>query len=185
MPIDEKRRFLPVSIAILTVSDTRTEADDRSGDTLVERDGVRTNIREAYTMREAADAQWFVTGQPLRLNAGREHIEFVVTGTPTMRDDLVLLGEIDPFARGIPSAKQRAGSLVHHQRASMVTRVDQRLSRLVNERVPVVADYCVEDLQPDVVEHPKLGVRVFGKRRCRARHRHLGTECLEKVLHGF
>jgi len=37
MPIDENRPFLPVSIAVLTVSDTRTEADDRSGDTLVER----------------------------------------------------------------------------------------------------------------------------------------------------
>ena len=37
MPIDENRPFLAVSIAVLTVSDTRTEADDRSGDTLVER----------------------------------------------------------------------------------------------------------------------------------------------------
>jgi molybdenum cofactor biosynthesis protein B len=35
--LDEKRPFLPVSIAILTVSDTRTAADDRSGDTLAER----------------------------------------------------------------------------------------------------------------------------------------------------
>ena len=37
MPIDETRTFLPVRIAVLTVSDTRTAADDRSGDTLVER----------------------------------------------------------------------------------------------------------------------------------------------------
>jgi len=35
--IDETRPFLPVNIAILTVSDTRTETDDRSGATLVER----------------------------------------------------------------------------------------------------------------------------------------------------
>lgn len=35
--IDEKRPFIPVSIAVLTVSDTRTSADDRSGDTLVAR----------------------------------------------------------------------------------------------------------------------------------------------------
>lgn len=35
--IDETREFLPVRIAVLTVSDTRTEADDRSGDTLVAR----------------------------------------------------------------------------------------------------------------------------------------------------
>jgi molybdopterin adenylyltransferase len=37
MPIDEGAPFLPVRIAVLTVSDTRTPADDRSGDTLVDR----------------------------------------------------------------------------------------------------------------------------------------------------
>ena len=35
--IDESRSFVPVRIAVLTVSDTRTAEDDRSGDTLVER----------------------------------------------------------------------------------------------------------------------------------------------------
>jgi molybdenum cofactor biosynthesis protein B len=35
--IDETKEFIPVGIAVLTVSDTRTAADDRSGDTLVER----------------------------------------------------------------------------------------------------------------------------------------------------
>jgi molybdenum cofactor biosynthesis protein B len=35
--IDNDRPFLPVNIAVLTVSDTRGEADDRSGQTLVER----------------------------------------------------------------------------------------------------------------------------------------------------
>ena len=37
MPISDKRSFKPVRIAILTVSDIRTEADDKSGDTLVQR----------------------------------------------------------------------------------------------------------------------------------------------------
>ena len=37
MPIDEGRPFLPVNIALLTVSDSRTLADDRSGDTLAAR----------------------------------------------------------------------------------------------------------------------------------------------------
>ncbi|MDR3518028.1 MAG: molybdenum cofactor biosynthesis protein B [Azospirillaceae bacterium] len=36
MAIDPSRRFIPVNIAILTISDSRTLADDRSGDTLVE-----------------------------------------------------------------------------------------------------------------------------------------------------
>ena len=35
-PIDEQRPFLAVNIAVLTVSDTRTEADDKSGRTLAE-----------------------------------------------------------------------------------------------------------------------------------------------------
>uniref|UniRef100_UPI0035CB1B84 molybdenum cofactor biosynthesis protein B n=1 Tax=uncultured Sphingomonas sp. TaxID=158754 RepID=UPI0035CB1B84 len=37
MPIDDGAAFLPVRIAILTVSDTRGLAEDRSGDILVER----------------------------------------------------------------------------------------------------------------------------------------------------
>ena len=37
MVIDESRPFVPVQIAVMTVSDTRTLADDRSGDTLVGR----------------------------------------------------------------------------------------------------------------------------------------------------
>ncbi len=37
MPIDESRPFVPVRIAVLTVSDTRGLAEDRSGDTLVAR----------------------------------------------------------------------------------------------------------------------------------------------------
>ena len=35
--IDETKDFIPVRIAVLTVSDTRTLAEDKSGDTLVER----------------------------------------------------------------------------------------------------------------------------------------------------
>jgi molybdenum cofactor biosynthesis protein B len=37
MPIDESRAFVPVNIAVLTVSDTRDLATDRSGDTLAQR----------------------------------------------------------------------------------------------------------------------------------------------------
>ncbi len=37
MPIDQTRRFVPVAIAVLTVSDTRTLDNDTSGDTLVSR----------------------------------------------------------------------------------------------------------------------------------------------------
>jgi molybdenum cofactor biosynthesis protein B len=37
MPIDQSRTFVPVNIALLTVSDTRDLASDRSGDALAER----------------------------------------------------------------------------------------------------------------------------------------------------
>jgi molybdenum cofactor biosynthesis protein B len=37
MKMDETRPFVPLRIAVLTVSDTRTLAEDRSGDALVER----------------------------------------------------------------------------------------------------------------------------------------------------
>ncbi|MCA0423313.1 MAG: molybdenum cofactor biosynthesis protein B [Proteobacteria bacterium] len=35
--LDESKPFIPLGIAVLTVSDTRTLADDRSGETLVQR----------------------------------------------------------------------------------------------------------------------------------------------------
>src|SRR5262249_61076681 len=35
--IDDSRQFIPLKIAVLTISDTRAVADDRSGATLVER----------------------------------------------------------------------------------------------------------------------------------------------------
>ena len=35
--IDEQKAFVPVHIAVLTISDSRTEADDKSGDVIVNR----------------------------------------------------------------------------------------------------------------------------------------------------
>jgi molybdenum cofactor biosynthesis protein B len=54
--IDESRPFLPMRIAVLAVSDTRTLAEDKSGDTLVERltrDGHRLAARAI--LRDEAD----------------------------------------------------------------------------------------------------------------------------------
>jgi len=42
--IDETKDFIPVRIAVLTVSDTRGLAEDRSGDTLVQRIGEAGHI---------------------------------------------------------------------------------------------------------------------------------------------
>ena len=37
MSIDESKQFVPLNIAVLTISDTRSLADDKSGTTLAER----------------------------------------------------------------------------------------------------------------------------------------------------
>lgn len=55
--LDENRPFLPVNIAVLTVSDTRSLDDDKSGRTLVEmieRDGHRVAARQI--VRDDKDA---------------------------------------------------------------------------------------------------------------------------------
>ncbi|SIS58540.1 molybdenum cofactor biosynthesis protein B [Roseivivax lentus] len=55
--IDETRDFIPVRIAVLTVSDTREAADDRSGDTLVARLEGAGHILAARTIvRDERDA---------------------------------------------------------------------------------------------------------------------------------
>jgi len=63
--LDETRPFLAVNIAILTVSDTRTEADDRSGDTIAEliaaarhRVADRRIVRDDQTSIVAQLRQW-------------------------------------------------------------------------------------------------------------------------------
>jgi molybdenum cofactor biosynthesis protein B len=59
---DTEREFRPVRIAILTISDTRTVADDRSGDTLAKRVEEAGHILAARTIvrddRDAIAAQF-------------------------------------------------------------------------------------------------------------------------------
>lgn len=55
--IDESRQFLPVNIAILTVSDTRTLANDTSGDALAARiTEAGHRLAERTILRDEADA---------------------------------------------------------------------------------------------------------------------------------
>ena len=57
MPIDETRDFLSVRIAVLTVSDTRGLAEDRSGDTLVGRlEAAGHVLADRMILRDDADA---------------------------------------------------------------------------------------------------------------------------------
>jgi molybdenum cofactor biosynthesis protein B len=68
--IDESKPFLPVNIAVLTVSDTRTEDDDKSGRTLAEliaRDGhrvvARTIVRDDIAAIAAQLKRWIADPQ--------------------------------------------------------------------------------------------------------------------------
>ncbi len=55
--IDEKRRFIAINIAVMTVSDTRTEADDKSGDLLIGRlTEAGHNLAARAIVRDEADA---------------------------------------------------------------------------------------------------------------------------------
>lgn len=57
MALDQTRPFLPVNIAVLTISDTRSLADDKSGNTLVERieqAGHKVQVRDI--VRDDKDA---------------------------------------------------------------------------------------------------------------------------------
>lgn len=57
MPIDVERQFKPINIALLTVSDTRTRADDTSGDILAERiTSAGHNLAARAIVRDDADA---------------------------------------------------------------------------------------------------------------------------------
>lgn len=54
--IDESRPFIPVNIAVLTVSDTRTAENDTSGDTLVERlEGAGHNLAARMILPDEAE----------------------------------------------------------------------------------------------------------------------------------
>jgi molybdenum cofactor biosynthesis protein B len=56
MPIDPSRAFVPVNIAILTVSDTRDLSSDRSGDTLAQRiEAAGHRLADRAILRDEAD----------------------------------------------------------------------------------------------------------------------------------
>ena len=61
MPIDESIAFVPVHVALLTVSDTRTAADDISGDTLAARVKEAGHVVAARTI--LTDDQARITAQ--------------------------------------------------------------------------------------------------------------------------
>jgi molybdenum cofactor biosynthesis protein B len=78
--IDERRLFLPVNIAVLTVSDTRTAANDTSGDTLAERI-VKAGHRVAARVISKDDVA--TIEQHLRAWIANPEIDVVITNGGT------------------------------------------------------------------------------------------------------
>ncbi len=74
--LDPSRSFIPVGIAVLTVSDTRTTADDRSGDTLaarIEEAGHRLVARDIVK-----DDREAIAGRVLEWSK-RDDVDVVIT----------------------------------------------------------------------------------------------------------
>ena len=102
MPLDLTRPFVPIRIAVLTVSDTRTASDDRSGDTLAERIVTaghalagRTLVRDEADRIEGQLREWIaepaidavvttggtgITGRDLTPEAFRRVLEKEIAG---------------------------------------------------------------------------------------------------------
>lgn len=74
--LDESRPFLPVNIAVLTVSDTRGLADDRSGDTLAAR--IRDAGHVVAERKIVKDEQAAITAQ-LRAWIADPRIDVVIS----------------------------------------------------------------------------------------------------------
>lgn len=74
--IDESRAFIPIGIAILTISDTRSEADDKSGATLVRlaEEAGHTVVARAIVKDEIEQIR-----ERIRTWSGQDGIDAIVT----------------------------------------------------------------------------------------------------------
>lgn len=98
--IDESRNFVPVRIAVLTVSDTRGPDDDRSGDTLVERLTQAGHTLAARTIvRDDRDA----ISDQLRLWCADSEIDVILStgGTGLTGRDVTVEAHRDVYEKEI------------------------------------------------------------------------------------
>ncbi|MGB0498137.1 MAG: molybdenum cofactor biosynthesis protein B [Rubricella sp.] len=98
--IDESRPFLPVRIAILSVSDTRTLEDDRSGDLLVSR-----LTEEGHTLADRVmlpDDRGAIAGQ-LREWIERDDVDVIIStgGTGLTGRDVTVEAHRDVYEKEI------------------------------------------------------------------------------------
>jgi molybdenum cofactor biosynthesis protein B len=98
--IDESKDFIPVRIAVLTVSDTRTLADDRSGDTLVDRLQAAGHVLAARGI--VTDDRTKIAGQ-LRLWIADPEVDVILTtgGTGLTGRDVTVEAHRDVYEKEI------------------------------------------------------------------------------------
>ncbi len=78
--IDEGREFIPIGIAVLTISDTRTEDDDQSGDTLIDRaKAAGHNVVARKVVRDEVETIRETVGQWI----GNPDIDVIITSGGT------------------------------------------------------------------------------------------------------
>ncbi|MEE9454758.1 MAG: molybdenum cofactor biosynthesis protein B [Paracoccaceae bacterium] len=96
----EKRAFIPVRIAILTVSDTRKLAEDRSGDVLVKRLEAAGHI---LAVRDIVRDERVDIADKLRGWAGDENIDVVIStgGTGLTGRDITVEAHRDVYEKEI------------------------------------------------------------------------------------
>jgi molybdenum cofactor biosynthesis protein B len=98
--IDDTRDFIAVRIAVLTVSDTRTPQEDRSGDVLVERIEGAGHI---LSTRDIVTDDRDLIAAKLRMWCGDETIDVIVTtgGTGLTGRDVTVEAHRDVYEKEI------------------------------------------------------------------------------------
>ncbi len=98
--IDETRKFVPVRIAVLTVSDTRSRSDDRSGDLLARRIEDAGHILAA---REIVTDDHEVIAALLRKWSRRDDIDVILSsgGTGLTGRDVTVEAHRDVYEKEI------------------------------------------------------------------------------------
>ncbi len=99
--IDERIPFVAVNIAIMTVSDTRTEKDDRSGDTLADR--VKQAGHRVADRQIVKDSRQQIVAQ-LQRWISREDVDVVIStgGTGVTGRDVTPEAFHDVYEKSIP-----------------------------------------------------------------------------------
>ena len=98
--IDESRAFVPLNVAVLTVSDTRTQADDRSGDALAER---LTGAGHAVAARRIVRDDRAAIAAALREWCGDPAVDVVIStgGTGLTGRDVTIEAHRDVYEKEI------------------------------------------------------------------------------------